>query len=47
MVLDDGLCGIDSSAEGANGGSGRSKDGRLRFMVVIGECPKMIPHLIY
>ena len=36
MVLDDALCGIDSSADGANGGTGRSKDGRLRFMVVIG-----------
>ena len=39
MVLDDGLCGIDGSAEGTNGGSGRSKDGRLRFMVVIGISP--------
>ena len=32
MVLDDGLCGYECSGEGARG----SRDGRLRFMVVIG-----------
>ena len=32
MVLDDGLCGYECNGEGARG----SRDGRLRFMVVIG-----------
>ena len=32
MVLDDALCGYEGSGEGARG----SRDGRLRFMVVIG-----------
>ncbi|KAG8532740.1 uncharacterized protein KY384_002617 [Bacidia gigantensis] len=36
MVLDDGLCGFDGVGEGAPAATGsRSKEGRLRFMVVI------------
>ena len=40
MVLDDGLCGYDGTGEaGASGSSGArgGKEGRLRFMVVIGK----------
>ena len=35
MILDDGLLGYEDL--GAGGGGGRSKDGKLRFMVVIGN----------
>ena len=38
MVLDDGIYGFDGAAEAISGvGSSRSKEGRLRFMVVIGR----------
>ena len=35
MILDDGLSGYEEGA--------RSKDGRLRFMVVIGMCSSILP----
>ena len=41
MVLDDGLCGFDTTGEAPSSGAtgGRAgKEGRLRFMVVIGMC---------
>ena len=35
MVLDDALCGYDGGVDGGVNGKG-GRDGRLRFMVVIG-----------
>ena len=38
MVLDDGLCGYEGAEGPGVGGRSGGREGRLRFMVVIGMC---------